>query len=60
MEKRWLLIFAVVIMFASIFSVSAEMIFNQQPDAVYNLGDSITVPITIKAVSPVEDTVNII
>lgn len=31
--------------------VSAEMIINQQPNKVYNLGDSVTVPITIKTIA---------
>ncbi len=30
------------------FFVSAEIIFNEQPNSVYNLGDSIFVPVTIK------------
>lgn len=55
MEKRWLWIFGVFLVLSMMFSVSADMIFTQQPDAVYNLGDSISVPITVKAVSPISD-----
>ena len=29
---------------------SAEIVFNQQPNEIYNLGDSVTIPVTIKAV----------
>jgi hypothetical protein len=32
---------------------SAEMIINQQPSEVYNLGDSVSVPITIKTIGGV-------
>ena len=46
MEKRWLLIFAAFVMFAGIFSVSAEMSFSQQPDDVYNFGDKMSVSVT--------------
>ncbi len=51
MEKRWLMLFAVGILVLTTFSVSAEVIFNQQPKDVYNVGDSITVPVTVKALS---------
>jgi len=29
--------------------ISSEIIINQQPDAIYNLGDVITVPTTVKS-----------
>ena len=34
-------------------SVSAEVLFNSQPKAVYNLGETIPVPLTIKATSEI-------
>jgi hypothetical protein len=33
--------------------VSAEMIINQQPNKIYNLGDSVVVPITVKTLTGV-------
>jgi len=45
MEKRWLLIFAVFVLFGIMFSVSAEMTFKQ-PNAVYNFGDKMSVSVT--------------
>lgn len=35
---------------------SAEMIINQQPNKVYNLGDSVTIPVTIKTIAGVSGT----
>lgn len=32
---------------------SAEMIINQQPEKIYNLGDSVVVPITVKTIAGV-------
>ncbi len=36
--------------------LSAEMIISQQPSSVYNLGDSVTIPITIKTLTGVSAT----
>ncbi|MCK7498424.1 MAG: hypothetical protein MZW92_53175 [Comamonadaceae bacterium] len=36
--------------------VSSEMILNQQPNKVYNLGDSVNIPITIKTIGGVSGT----
>lgn len=33
--------------------VSAEIIFNNQPESVYNLGDSIFIPVTIKTLTEI-------
>ena len=33
--------------------ISAEIIINQQPKEVYNLGDTISIPVTIKAQSDI-------
>ena len=35
--------------------ISAEIIINQQPNKVYNLGDSVTVPVSIFATSTISD-----
>lgn len=55
MEKRWLMLVAVALLFSMMFSVSAEIIFNQQPKEVYNIGDSISIPLTVKALSEISD-----
>ena len=49
--KRVLPIILIALMICSF--ASAEMIINQQPNKVYNLGDSVTVPITIKSIAGV-------
>ena len=35
---------------------SAEMIINQQPNKVHNIGDSVTIPVTIKTITGVSGT----
>ena len=47
--KRTIIPLILVILFLS--TVSAEIIINEQPQDVYNLGDLISIPTTIKAVS---------
>ncbi len=49
--KRVLPIILIALMICSF--ASAEMIINQQPNKVYNLGDTVSVPITIKTMSGV-------
>jgi hypothetical protein len=49
--KREIIFLALILIFVS--SVSAEVIFTIQPDSVYNLGEIITVPITIKSTQAV-------
>lgn len=53
MEKRVLWVLG---MFILISCVSAEIIFNQPVNEVYNLGDSLSVPVSIKAVAPITDS----
>lgn len=50
MKKILMLVF-LILMISSF--ASAEMIINQQPDKVYSLGDSVTVPVTIKTITGV-------
>jgi hypothetical protein len=38
--------------------ISAEIIINQQPNKIYNLGDSVTVPISIFATSTISDDIH--
>lgn len=49
MKKRNILVFIVGILLISI--VSAELIINEPPKNVYNIGDTISVPITVKALT---------
>jgi len=49
--KRILTTLLLAIMICSF--ASAEMIINQQPDKIYNIGDSVTIPVTIKTVTGV-------
>src|SRR3989344_1806041 len=42
-----IVIFLVMLLFLPL--ISSEIIINQQPNAVYNLGDVITIPTTIKS-----------
>jgi hypothetical protein len=44
--KKVVIVLAILILFPL---VSSEIIFNQQPNAIYNLGDDLPVPITIKS-----------
>jgi hypothetical protein len=55
MKRRGLILFAFTLIFSMIFSVSAEIVFSQQPNEVYNLGDSINLPVTVKALSDISD-----
>ncbi len=53
--KKEIVIALLFIMIISSFA-SAEMIINQQPNKVYNLGDSVTIPVTIKTITGVSGT----
>jgi translation elongation factor P/translation initiation factor 5A len=53
MRKIFLLITALLILTSLTSLVSAEIIIKQQPKEVYNLGDSVTIPVTIKTISGV-------
>jgi hypothetical protein len=52
MKRSFILAIFVLALIISPF-ISAEMIITQQPNKVYNLGDSVTVPITIKTITGV-------
>ncbi len=54
MKKEIVLTFLLMVMISSF--ASAEMIINQQPNKVYNLGDSVTIPVTIKTITGVSGT----
>ena len=54
--KKWLIVIFFVMMISPF--VSAEMIINQQPNEIYNLGDSVLIPITIKTITGVAGTFN--
>lgn len=49
--KRGILIIAFALILTSL--VSAEILITTQPDEVYNLGDTIKIPVTVKALSDV-------
>jgi len=49
--KRELILGVFIILLTSF--ISAEIIINQQPNEVYNLGDTISIPVTIKAQSDI-------
>jgi hypothetical protein len=49
--RQILTAFLFIVLFTSL--VSAEIIIDQQPNDVYNLGDSVALPITIKALSDI-------
>ena len=52
--KKILLFITALLLITSITSfASAEIIIKQQPDKIYNLGDSVNLPITIKTISGV-------
>jgi hypothetical protein len=53
MRKIFLLVTALLILTSLISFTSAEIIVKQQPKEVYNLGDSVNVPITVKTISGV-------
>ncbi len=38
--------------------VSAEIIINKQPNEIYNLGDSVTIPVTAKTITGISGTFN--
>jgi len=39
--------------------LSAEIVLNSQPNEVYNLGDSVSIPITIKALNDISSSLNL-
>ena len=43
--KKWVFVFICMVFIASV--VSAEIILNQQPNEIYNLGERINIPITV-------------
>ena len=51
------IISAIFLVFITSF-VSADIIINNQPSGVYNLGDGISIPVTVKSVEPVTGTFN--
>ena len=52
MKKEFIsIIFLIMLIIFPI--ISADMIISQQPDKIYNLGDSISVPITVKTLTGV-------
>lgn len=53
--KRGIIILILTTILLSSFA-SADIIFNQQINSVYNLGDSIVVPVTIKTVNDISGT----
>jgi hypothetical protein len=54
--KKEILLSAFIIMFIFLPFVSSEMIINQQPNKVYNLGDSVIVPVTVKTLAGISAT----
>jgi hypothetical protein len=56
--KRALMLFIPLVLILVFPLISAEIIINQQPQDVYSLGDSITVPVTIKTSSDISGTFN--
>lgn len=54
MKKEFILVLLSVFIICSF--TSAEMIINQQPNKIYNIGDSMTLPVTIKTVTGVSAT----
>lgn len=59
MKRAWILSAILLAVFLVIPTISAEIIFNSQPNAVYNLGDVVSVPITLKATSDMQGSFNI-
>ncbi len=56
MEKRIFLILVSLLLFSTLFSVaSAEIIFNQPVNEVYNIGDSIKITVVIKAATVIQN-----
>jgi hypothetical protein len=55
MKKEFLFIILALILFVSPI-ISSEMIINQQPNKIYNLGDSISVPVTIVSLTGTSTT----
>ena len=53
--KKVVILFTIFLLFPLI---SSEIIIDKQPNAVYNLGDVVTVPITIKALTSVSGYLN--
>lgn len=52
MKRNFILAILVLALIISPF-ISAEIIINQQPNKIYNLGDSVVIPITIKTITGV-------
>ncbi|MFA4953605.1 MAG: DUF4469 domain-containing protein [Candidatus Pacearchaeota archaeon] len=49
-----------ILIFMSLISLaSAEIIFNQQPNEIYNLGDTINIPLTVKTTGSVTGVLSI-
>jgi hypothetical protein len=57
MKKVVFLILALVL-FSAV--ASAEIIINQQPNEIYNLGESVKIPVTVKATEDLSETLSII
>ncbi|MBU0894707.1 MAG: hypothetical protein KKF48_00390 [Nanoarchaeota archaeon] len=53
MKKSILIIFG-ILLFSSF--VTSEVIINSQPTGIYNLGDTISIPVTIKTVNKISGT----
>ncbi len=56
MIKRGIILLVSLIILTSF--VSADIILNQQPKNIYNLGDTIKIPLTIKSVTDTSGTLN--
>lgn len=57
MKKSFIFVIFVLTLLITPF-ISAEIIINQQPNKVYNLGDSVTVPVSIFATSAISDDIH--
>ncbi len=51
--RRIILVLCFVILLSSLVSAEVDIIINKQPDAVYNLGDSFSIPLTLKSLSEI-------
>lgn len=56
MKKRAFLFLFAVVLFSTF--ASAEIIFNQQPNEIYNYGDTIIVPVKVKSLTEVSKNFN--
>ena len=52
------IIFTLILVTMLISMASAEIIINNQPNEIYNLGDSFSIPVTIKTLTEVTDIFN--